>query len=88
MASIRLTPSSYYLSSSSYLSVSSAANMYDDTDSTSYATVTNSRSSTTSYYIYLRGFNFGDIPEGAIINSFTVKLKARESYDNRTQRGR
>ena len=79
MASIRLTPSSYYLSSSSYLSVSSAANMYDDTESTSYATVTNSRSSTTSYYIYLRGFNFDDIPEGAIINSFTVKLKARES---------
>lgn len=53
--------------------------MYDDTDSTNYATVTNSRASTTSYYIYLRGFNFDAIPEGAIVNSFTVKLKARES---------
>jgi hypothetical protein len=53
--------------------------MYNNTDNTSYATVTNSRTSTTSYYIYLRGFNFDDIPEGAIVNSFTIKLKARES---------
>lgn len=79
MATIRLIPSTYYLSSTSYLSVSNAANMYHNTDNADYATVTNSRASTTSYYIYLRGFNFGDIPDGAIINSFAVKLKARES---------
>lgn len=79
MATIRLVPSTYYLSSSSYLSVSNAANMYHNTDNDSYATVTNSQNGTTSYYIYLRGFNFNDIPARAIINSFTVKLKARES---------
>lgn len=79
MATMRLVPSTYYLSSSSYLSVSNAANMYNNTDNESYATVTNRRTSTTSYYIYLRGFNFSAIPEGATINSFTVKLKARES---------
>ena len=79
MATIRLIPSTYYLSSSSYLSVSDASNMYHNTDNTTYATVYNSRTSTTSYYIYLRGFNFDDIPDGAIINSFTIKLKARES---------
>ena len=79
MATIRLTPSTYYLSNSSYLSVSNAANMYDDTDSTTYATVTNSRASTSSYYIYVRGFNFDDIPANAVVSSFTVKLKARES---------
>lgn len=79
MATIRLVPSTYYLSSSSYLSVSSAVNMYENTDSTTYATVTNSRTSTTSYYIYLRGFNFSSVPEGATVNSFTIKLKARES---------
>ena len=79
MATIRLIPSTYYLSSTSYLSISNASNMYANTDNGSYATVTNSRTSTTSYYIYLRGFNFDDIPEGAIVNSFTVKLKARES---------
>lgn len=79
MATIRLTPSTYYLSSSSYLSISNANNMYANTDNTSYATVTNSRASTTSYYIYVRGFDFNSIPDAAIINSFTVKLKARES---------
>lgn len=79
MPTIRLTPSTYYLSNSSYLSVTNADNMYDNTDSTSYGTVYNSRTSTTSYYIYLRGFNFSDVPSNAIINSFTVKLKAYES---------
>ena len=53
--------------------------MYDDTDSTDYATVTNSRTSTSSYYIYLRGFNFSDIPSAAVVSDFTIRLKARES---------
>lgn len=79
MATIKLTPSTYYLSSSSYLSVSNASNMYADCDSTTYATVTNSRTSTTSYYIYVRGFDFSSLPTGAIVNDFTVRLKARES---------
>lgn len=56
--------------------------MYDDTDSTTYATVTNSQTGTTSYYLYIRGFNFDDIPTGAVVTDFTVKLKARESGVN------
>ena len=79
MATIRLVPSTYYLSSSSYLSISSADNAYTNTDSDTYATVTNSRSSTTSYYVYLRGFNFDDVPSNAVVSSFSVKFKARES---------
>lgn len=79
MASIRLIPSTHYLSSSQYLSVSNENRMYNNTDNTNYATVTNSQNGTTSYYIYLRGFNFSDIPSGAIINSFNIKLKAYES---------
>ena len=79
MATIRLVPSTYYLSSSSYLSISNASNMYHNTDNDSYATVTNSRASTTSYYTYIRGFNFNAVPSDAIVNSFTIKFKARES---------
>lgn len=79
MPTIKLIPSTYYLSNSSYLSVSNAANMYTDTDSDTYATVTNSRSSTSNYYIYVRGFNFEDIPSAAVVSDFTVRLKARES---------
>ena len=79
MATIRLIPSTYYLSSTSYLSVSNASNMYANTDNTTYATVTNSQNGTSSYYIYLRGFNFDAIDDAWIVNSFTIKFKVRES---------
>lgn len=79
MATIKLIPSTYYLSNSSYLSVSNASNMYDDTDSTTYGTVTNSRNSTSSYYIYIRGFNFDDIPSNAIVSDFTIRIKCNYS---------
>lgn len=82
MATIRLVPSTYAVSSTSYLSVASASNMYTNTDSTTYATITNTYSSTSSRYLYLRGFNFDDVPSGAIINSFTVKIKGYESNLN------
>ena len=79
MATIRLIPSTYAVSSTSYLSVSNATRMYNNTDNTSYATITNTNASTSSRYLYLRGFNFDDIPSGATINSFTVKIKGYES---------
>lgn len=79
MATMRLVPSTYYLSNSSYLSVSNAENMYNNTDNTTYATVTNSQTGTSSYYIYLRGFNFDDLPSAAVVSGFTVKFKVRES---------
>ena len=77
MATIRLIPSTYSLSNTSYLKISNASNMYTNTDSTTYATVNHTRSRTTSYYIYVRGFNFNDIPADAIINSAIVKVKAK-----------
>lgn len=79
MATIRLVPSTYYLSNTSYLSVSNASNMYHNTDNTTYATVTNSRTSTSSYYIYVRGFNFEDIPSAAVVSDFTIRLKGNYS---------
>lgn len=78
MATIRLIPSTYAVSSTSYLSVSNASNMYTNTDSTTYATITNTYTSTSSRYLYLRGFNFDDIPDNVIINSFSVKIKGYE----------
>ena len=77
MATIRLIPSTYSLSNTKYLSVSNASNMYNNTDNTTYATVNHTRTSTTSYYIYVKGFNFNDIPADAIINSATIKVKAK-----------
>lgn len=79
MPTVKLTPSTYYLSNSSYLTVSNASNMYADTDSTTYATIQNTRSSTSSYYLYIRGFDFDQIPSAAVVSSFTVKVKANHS---------
>lgn len=79
MAIARLIPSTYSLSNSQYLSVSNANRMYANTDSTDYATVSNSQNGTTSYYIYIKGFNFDAIPSGARVTSWKVKLKANMS---------
>ena len=70
MATATLVPSTYYVSSSA-LSVSDVDNMYTNTSSTTYGTVTNTNASTNYYYFYLRGFNIGDIPAGAEVSSFT-----------------
>lgn len=78
MATATLIPSSYYVSSS-YLTVANEENMYANTSSTTYATITNTNASTSYYYFYLRGFNLGDIPAGAEVSSFTVKLRGRAS---------
>ena len=77
MATIRLVPSKSAVSNSSYASIANASNMYTNTDSTTYGTFTHNRASTNNtYYGYLRGFNFDDIPDNATVTSFTIKIKA------------
>lgn len=78
MATIRLIPSTYSLSST-YLSIDNAANMYNNVDNSTYATVKNTVFSTSAYHVYIKGFNFSDIPSDAIINSFTIKVKVKQS---------
>lgn len=78
MATAKLIPSSYYVSSS-VLTVSNEANMYDNISSTTYATITNTQASTSYYYFYLRGFNIEDIPQNAEVSSFTVSIHGRAS---------
>ena len=82
MATMRLIPSTYALSNTSYLSISNATNMYSNTDDNAYATISNSQSGTTSYYLYLRGFNFSSLPENAEVTSFTIKIKGYQSGGN------
>ena len=81
MATIRLIPSTYYRNNSNYVTVTNADNMYANTDSTTYASVQNTRNSTSNtYYCYVRGFNFSSVPSDATVTSFSVKIKASESY--------
>lgn len=78
MATVRLVASTYSVSNNT-VKVSDPSNMYTNTDSDTYATATHTSASTSSYYVYLKGFNFGAVPTGAEVTSFTVKLKARET---------
>ena len=78
MATIRLVPSTTAVSNASYASIGNASNMYTNTDSTTYGTFTHNRASTSNtYYGYIRGFNFDDVPDNAVVSSFTVKIKAK-----------
>ena len=79
MATIRFIPSLHAISSISYLSVANENNMYANTDNTTYATIMNTNASTSSRYLYLRGFNFNIIPSGAEVTGFIVKIKGYES---------
>lgn len=80
MPTIRLVPSAYSVSSGA--SVSNPSNMYTNTDSTTYATLTHTNRNTNSYYVYIKGFNFSAIPSGATVDSFTVKIKGYESGES------
>ena len=82
MATARLVPSEIYNGSSNYLTISSQSNMFTNTDSTNYGTVQNTRTATSSYYVYLRGFNFDSVPSNAIVSSIQIKIKAYQSGGN------
>lgn len=78
MATARLVASTYAVSNNT-VTVSDADNMYTNVDSTNYATITHTTSGTTSYYLYLRGFNFSSIPSNAEVSSFSIKIRGYES---------
>jgi len=79
--STKLVASTYARSNSTYVTVTNASNMYKDTDDTSatYATLSSTRASTTTYYVYIRGFNFSALPGNASVTSFTVRIKGYET---------
>lgn len=78
MATIKLVPSTYSVSNNT-VTVSNANNMYTDTSSTSYATITHTTSGTTSYYLYLKGFNFNDVPSNAQVSSIVIRIRGYET---------
>lgn len=78
MATIKLVPSTYSVSNST-VTVSNPDNMYTDTSSTNYATITHTTSGTTSYYLYLKGFNVNDVPDNATVSSIVIRIRGYES---------
>ena len=82
MPTIRLIPSSYSRSSTSRVTVTNPENMYYNTDHTAnYCTLRGRNSSSYTYYAFIGGFNFDDVPSNATVSSFTVKIRCyRNSY--------
>lgn len=86
MPTIKLTPSTYSRSNTSYVTVTNASNMYDDaSDTSNYSTIRGrqGRSTNNTYYLFLHGFDFTQIPAGSTINSFTIRIRCfRNQYQN------
>ena len=78
MATKTLVASTYSVSNST-VTVSNPANMYTDVDSTTYATITHTTSGTTSYYCYIKDFDFDEIPSNAEVSSIVIRIKGRSS---------
>lgn len=82
MPTIRLTPSSYGRSSTSRVTVTNPENMYYNTDHTAaYCSIRGRNSTSSTYYAFINGFNFDDVPANAIVSSFVVKIRCyRNTY--------
>lgn len=85
MPTIRLVASHFDRSSTSRVTVTNEANMYNNTDnSANYTTVRGRNQSTSTYNFWLNGFNFSAVPANAIVDSFAIKIKAYRSSNLRT----
>lgn len=72
---VKLIPSHYWRSSTAYVTVTNPENMYTDISSDTYATATSTRKTTAAYYAFVNGFNIEDIPAGANVTSFVVRIR-------------
>lgn len=79
MATMRLVPSAYTRSNTNYVTVTDDSNMYNNVDHTSsYCTLRGraGRSSNSTYYAFIHGFDFNEVPSNATVTSFKVKIRA------------
>ena len=84
MPIIRLIPSAYTRSSTNRVTVTDPTNMYDNTDDTSdYCSIRGRNSSSYTYYCFIHGFNFDDVPSNATVTGFRVLIRCyRNDYQN------
>lgn len=84
MPIIRLIPNAYTRSSTSRVTVTDPDNMYDNTDDTSdYCSIRGRNSSSYTYYCFIHGFNFDDVPSNATVTGFRVLIRCyRNDYQN------
>jgi len=87
MATKKLVPSNYAVSNASYVIVTDPSNMYYNTSHTAnYASVRGrgGRSNNSTYYAFINGFDFTEIPEGSTVTAFTVKIRCYRNSNQNT----
>ena len=75
---VRLVPTSWE-SDTEYMSVSNFSNIGNVDNTANYASVSCSQKNTTSYRFSLNGFPTDTIPQNAVIDSFVIKIRVKES---------
>lgn len=79
MATARLVASTYSVTGTVVVNQNETS-LYQNIDNNSNpARITHTTSGTSSYYLYLKGFNFSTVPDDAIVSSITVRVKGYES---------
>lgn len=79
MATTKLVASTYSVTGTVVVNQNETSLYQDTSNSSNPARITHTTSGTTSYYLYLKGFNFSAIPSNAQVSSFTVRVKGYES---------
>ena len=79
MATARLVASQYSVTGTVVVNQNESS-LYTNIDNSSNpARITHTTAGTTSYYLYLKGFNFSTVPSDATVNSISIKIKGYES---------
>ena len=86
MATAHIVANGYTRSNTNYTNVADETNMYNPVTNTSgYASLRGrNRNSSTAYYIFINNFKFDDLPTGATVTAFSVKIKCYRSSNQRT----
>lgn len=79
MTTAKLVASSYAVTGTVVVNQNEDSLYEDTSNSSNPARVTHTTNGTSSYYLYLKGFNFSSIPSNAVVSSFTVKVRGYES---------
>ena len=79
MATVKLTASTYSVTGTVVVNQNEDSLYEDTSNSSNPARITHTTSDTSSYYLYLKGFNFSSIPSDAEVSSFTIRVKGYES---------
>ena len=79
MTTVKLVASTYSVTGTVVVNQNESSLYKDTSNSSNPARITHTTSGTSSYYLYLKGFNFDTIPSNAQVSSFTIRVKGYES---------